>query len=476
MRTIEVKKISITELNTEIIVNAANEHLRHGGGVCGYIFQAAGAKQLQDACDQIGHCPAGSAVITPGFKLCRYIVHAVGPVWQGGSHHEPQLLYGCYTASLNLAEKYSCHSIGFPLISAGIYGYPADKAWQIAVQAISDWFRRHRDYELEVIFAALDAKIVKMGRGTILDTAPIYYRTSKDDWKTQDMPEKNVRFILERSFTKAQMDALRQGNLPREMEDKWFLYMEGNTFYAHRSWTGYCIYKIAFQEDGRHIVTANRDPEQYKCTSIEEDLSNLNHLLYWWTQNPYDHYNEWLSETAVNLEKAGKIKEQLKLKDRTADAVFFHLPQEPNGYLSNWYSSPFELDGIRFTSCEQYIMYRKCMLFGDQEAAEAVLGSDDPALQQSFGRSAKGFIPAVWDGIKQAVVMRSLRAKFEQNDSLKKQLLETGSAYLVECAGSDHVWACGRKTDDDRRFDISQWDGQNLLGFALMEVRESLKH
>ena len=119
----------------------------------------------------------------------------------------------------------------------------------------------------------------------------------RNDWKTKPMPEQHETFVLDRSFSGAEMDALRRGNVPQAMEDKWFWYMEGSTLWAHRSWTGHCIYRIDFQEDGHHIVTVNRDPEQYGCTSIEEDLQSLNKLLDWWAETPYDHYHEWLSET-----------------------------------------------------------------------------------------------------------------------------------------------------------------------------------
>ncbi|MBR4471252.1 MAG: hypothetical protein IKS54_08100 [Erysipelotrichaceae bacterium] len=128
----------------------------------------------------------------------------------------------------------------------------------------------------------------------------------RNDWKREDMPEKNETFILKRSFSEEQMAVLACGNIPQAMEDKWFWYMEGSTLFAHRSWTGHCIYRIDFQDDDNHIVTVNRDPEQYKCTSIDEDIETLNKFLNWWTQIPYDHYNEWLSEIYDALKKAGR--------------------------------------------------------------------------------------------------------------------------------------------------------------------------
>ena len=119
----------------------------------------------------------------------------------------------------------------------------------------------------------------------------------RGDWKTVAMPEQHETFVLHRSFSDAEMEALRRGNVPQAMEDKWFWYMEGQTLWAHRSWTGYCIYQIVFKENNNHIVVVNRNPEQYTCTSIEEDIKSLNKLLDMWTRPPYDYYNEWLSET-----------------------------------------------------------------------------------------------------------------------------------------------------------------------------------
>ena len=135
--TIEIHKNDITKLNTDAVVNAANSGLQAGGGVCGAIFRAAGYEQLQDACDKIGHCRTGSAVITPAFNMKnnKYIIHAVGPCYFDGHSNEPEQLYSCYQASLELAKEKRCRSIGFPLISSGIFGYPMEEAWRIALAA-----------------------------------------------------------------------------------------------------------------------------------------------------------------------------------------------------------------------------------------------------------------------------------------------------------------------------------------------------
>ena len=168
MSSIEIKKASIIALNTDAIVNAANESLRAGGGVCGAIFNAAGYEPLQAVCESIGHCATGSAVLTPGFNLkAKYIIHAVGPIWNGGSSHEAELLYGAYEESLELAKKNGCTSIAFPLISSGIYGYPKDEAWEIAVKACMDFIENNNDYTIEITFAVLSKNSRELGEQTI---------------------------------------------------------------------------------------------------------------------------------------------------------------------------------------------------------------------------------------------------------------------------------------------------------------------
>src|SRR5262245_62728100 len=130
---LEVIQGDITTLAVDAIVNAANSRLAGGGGVDGAIHRAAGP-ELHAACRAIGGCPTGEARITPGFRLtAKFVIHAVGPIWYGGTRGEPELLIGAYHASLTLARDHGCQSVAFPAISTGIFGYPLDEATKIAV-------------------------------------------------------------------------------------------------------------------------------------------------------------------------------------------------------------------------------------------------------------------------------------------------------------------------------------------------------
>lgn len=345
---ITIKQISITDLSTDAIVNAANEHLQAGGGVCGAIFSTAGYDRLQAACDEFKHCDTGSAVITSGFNLkAKYIIHAVGPIWRGGQNGEPQALYNAYKRSLELAAENCCHSIGFPLISAGIYGYPLEEAWRMALKACLDYDKSAAS-NIDIVFAVLDKRIIDIGNKVLVELG---------------------------------------------------------------SSTSCCVTDF----------------------------------------------------------------DQLLICDRYVDAVFFHLPDEPYGFLSNWFTSPFDLDNVHYSSMEQYIMYQKCMLFGDHATANKILLTEDPSEQKRLGKLCAGYINGIWSGARQAIAIRGLLAKFSLNTDLRDQLLKTGNAYLVECAHSDKIWACGIRLNQPERFNASKWQGQNILGFALMEVREIIK-
>jgi O-acetyl-ADP-ribose deacetylase (regulator of RNase III) len=148
----------ITKLDVDAIVNAANDRLAPGGGVCGAIHRAAGP-ELAEACRRIGGCPTGQARLTPGFKLqAKFVIHAVGPVWNGGKENEDALLASAYRHSLELARENQAASIAFPAISTGIYGFPLVRATGIAVKTVVD-FLRANDAPGRVVFACFGADV-----------------------------------------------------------------------------------------------------------------------------------------------------------------------------------------------------------------------------------------------------------------------------------------------------------------------------
>lgn len=154
--------------------------------------------------------------------------------------------------------------------------------------------------------------------------------------------------------------------------------------------------------------------------------------------------------------------------------VCFHNPNEENGYLSNWHLSRFTADGIEFSSMEQYMMYNKAIVFNDINVANQILKTTDVAVIKQFGRTVANYDDNYWNGIRQIVVYDGLIQKFSQNSELKRMLADTGNSILAECAVRDRIWGIGLSMEDADRFDRTKWKGQNLLGYALMQVRNKI--
>ena len=160
---VQVVEGDITRLDVDAVVNAANERLKSGGGVCGAIHDAAGP-QLAAACRRLAPCHTGGARLTKGYRLpAKYVIHAVGPRYRDGRHGEAELLRSCYEEALRLAAETGVRTIAFPSISTGIFGYPPEEACPIAVDAVRAWLRGHELPE-RVVFCCFQAATAELYR------------------------------------------------------------------------------------------------------------------------------------------------------------------------------------------------------------------------------------------------------------------------------------------------------------------------
>lgn len=176
------------------------------------------------------------------------------------------------------------------------------------------------------------------------------------------------------------------------------------------------------------------------------------------------------AETAAAFARGNRLK-----------FLFFwgHRPPQAGGVgagcLSQWWPARFEVDGLSFATAEHYMMWRKAVLFGDDEAAAKILDASHPHQAKTVGRQVRGFEQQVWEEQRYDIVVTGNLAKFGQHDELRAYLLDTGDRVLVEASPVDRVWGIGLAANDPRAGDPGQWRGLNLLGFALAEVRQILR-
>jgi ribA/ribD-fused uncharacterized protein len=143
--------------------------------------------------------------------------------------------------------------------------------------------------------------------------------------------------------------------------------------------------------------------------------------------------------------------------------------------FSQWWPSVFTVDGVNYATAEHWMMAKKAMVFNDDENAALILKAGTPAEAKRLGRAVRNFIPAIWEARAYELVVEGNLHKFSQSDTLKKHLLDTGEKVIVEASPEDVIWGIGLHASDKSASDPSSWKGTNLLGFALMEVRDALK-
>jgi O-acetyl-ADP-ribose deacetylase (regulator of RNase III) len=288
---IEIVEGDITEQTTDAIVNAANSSLLGGGGVDGAIHEAAGPALLEE-CRRLraeswpAGLSTGHAVATRGGALrAKWVIHTVGPIHARSSDPARELA-ACHTASLAVADAIGARSIAFPAIATGVFGYPLGEAAGVALEAVRGAETRVALVRFVLFggaayetFAATWRKLESEAGGA----RPLPAPATRASWKTQPLPDARARVPYRRDFDAEEHRRVAAGIVPEAMEDKWFIFLEDDWLFFHRSWTGVCVYAVRLRrvEAGSTVeeAWANRDPTQYSKADDTYDAEMLGFLV-----------------------------------------------------------------------------------------------------------------------------------------------------------------------------------------------------
>jgi len=410
---LNIVRNDITKMQVDVIVNPANRALQAGGGACGMIFESAGMRKLQDACDKLAPIEIGGVAVTRGFDLyAKFIIHTVGPIYSDGQHNEENLLRLCYKNSLDTAKKYNCESIAFPLISSGIFGYPKDEALSVATSAIGEWLMEN---DMEVFLVVFDmysfilSKELHSNVQSFIDENFINTSVSTD--KRNKRFKKSERKKLS-SFDKA------------EKSD----FFSSNSFLNSQREKINEKHKIAFQKKERFVEKLPQSPKPSQDEKISEEkysqdesvqdnkLFQSNELIFF---GDYSELNkiDVAEEPIENENKDASVSEKLTEKE-ISEVIERNEIASSDMYFSD-YSNQFKDIDVKLDESFSDMLFR-IIDFKNKTDVEVYKRANVDRKLFSKIRSVQGYTPS-----KKTIIALAV--------SLELNLSETRE--LLECAG-----------------------------------------
>ncbi len=465
------------------IVNPANNSLLGGGGVNGAIQRAAGP-QLKTECRRLNGCETGDSILTLGYNLsCKYVIHSVGPVWNGGFSGEEDLLISCYNSALKIALHEGIRTIAIPSISTGEYGYPVDEAAKIAVSTVSAFMEKHPDAFDDICFVLQDEHQTALYLEEIKEyepkkaapkKAPGKRKSKKSEAGNADHEalagEEKQESEVQESLAEATIEnpenagAVNDSSAEAATEDPENADAVNDS--SAEAATEDPENADASKDSNAEADTGKESEGTYNLPSIPVSL-DMPDIQGLWNRYTIDKLIEQVHEAIINI------------------YVCFGGDAASEIFSLEYAKNPLYVNGRKYVSVIQYMMSEKALLFGDINSYANILNESDPQTLLELGDKIVGADAEVWSKVFREVLFRGNVAKCLSDEEFKSTLLETGNCVLINADVDDDFYGAGVSKDklvdgsgllildpDMWHKDGSDKQAENILGFVLMGVRE----